>query len=175
MAKITEAQFKAEQERINKRYDWIVNLAEVFDKEIMYKYFEANTNDREYIKELKEQGIFEEKAKRWWRGNMFITMEAGAYNEETFSKDLYIQYKENVELPRIRELRQGSINWVFRSMEKKNPMLLKELDAYGADWSSAEYVANKGGKKTQIVLNSHLGLLVILYDPSTGIFEVQGI
>ena len=106
---------------------------------------------------------------------MFITMEAGAYNENTFTKELYINYKENVELPRIKELRQGSINWVFRNMEKRNPALLQELDAYGADWVNAEYIRNKGGTKTQIALNTHLGLVVVLYDPSTGIFEVQGV
>lgn len=175
MAKLTVKDIEKEKNRQAARYKWIKDMAEVFDKNIMYKYYEANINDKAYIKELKELGLFEDYAKKWWRGNMFMTMEKGVYNEETFTIDKYIEFKENFELPRMKELRIASVNWVNREMQRKNPAMYEALnEVYGAEWGYAEYLKHTGDSTTTITIPSRVGLLIIHYDPSSGTFEIEG-
>lgn len=173
MNKKIPKKIEKERERQQKRYEWIVKKSKTFDKNIIYKYFEANHSDKQYIKELKELGKYEEAAVRWWVGNVFMNMEVGSYDEQTFNEQRFIEDKELVELPRIRELRLRTIGWVERNLQKVNPQLKQQLLNYGADFNRAEYIGNSGNK-TRIVIPSYLGNLVVIYDPSSQTFEVTG-
>lgn len=174
MAKKTMMDIEREKERQNKRYQWIVEKSKVFNKDIIYKYYEANTADPKYIAELKAAGKFEEKAVSWWIGNMFIGMEAGVYDETNFTEEKYIEVKENFELPRIKELRTRTIAWVGRQLHKTNPELEKTLLEYGVNFNYGEY-AGAAGNFTQILLPSNVGTLLLLYDPSNQTFQVQSV
>jgi hypothetical protein len=173
MAKKTMAEIELEKKRQEKRYQWIVEKSKIFDKNLIYKYYEANTADPKYIQELKDSGQFEKKAISWWIGNVWVGMETGHYDETTFDEASFVRVKEEFELPAIKEQRLRTISWVNRQLARNNPELAKNLDTYGADFNRATY-AGSANNITQIVVPSRVGNLLLLYDPSNQTFTVQG-
>lgn len=172
MSKITQQQFMAEQARQKKRFNWITEMANSFDKETIAKYYRFHSPDKEELKRMEEIGAFEKNAYDWFRGNVFVAMEAGVYDENTFSKSKFIQVQEQIEIPRAKELRLKTIEWVEGKLIRSNPALYDSLvNEYGADFNMAVY-GGGDGHITQIYLPTNVGTLLLIYDPSNDMFTV---